>query len=493
MDIDPKRFQQFLKATSNDIYRKNFYEFFKEVAFPILFPNKELTYAKSTEILCEVAQCFSLREPEFRRVIVNIPPGLMKSAIISGSLVAWHLGRNPSDKIFGISNTDELVLRNISWAKDIIESQKYQLIFPNIQSKKDTEKKFKTSENGELTGYTTLGSITGQRCDILIPDDYMSAKMLNSKAQTKTALSAWDNSFYSRVDKINGSICIVEQRLGENDLTGFLNRTCPGQYKTISLPVYFTEKKYFYINKKEFVFEENELLSPTRYNWEEVDRLRNRVVDDETGIANGKEVFFSQYMQNPVKAGGNMVDMTWFPNYKLMDFTSLEKEYVVTSVDSAQKPNEINDPSAFLKFIINKDNKYLGDHYCEKKIYPITKEELINFCNRTPRTTHLLIEDANTGSSLIQELPLDPRMLGIIIVPISHGGIKKEIRFQTATGLMAQGKTYFPKDAPWYPSFENELMQFPKIRHDDRADAYAQFERWYCEFTREFYFFVSAI
>jgi predicted phage terminase large subunit-like protein len=149
---------------------------------------------------------------------------------------------------------------------------------------------------------------------------------------------------------------------------------------------------------------------------------------------------------------------TPFNLVKIREFSNMKFEIVVTSVDSAQKPNEINDPSAFLKFGIIKDTKFLGDHYCEKKVYPETKENLINFCNKAPRTTYLIIEDANTGSSLIQELPLDERMQGIRIIAVSHGGIKKEIRFLTATGAMSAGKTHFPKDAPWYSSFENELI-----------------------------------
>jgi len=493
MDINNKQIDNFLKKTINNIYRNNFYSFFKEIAFPILFPNKELTYSKGTEILCEVGQCVSSREKDYMRVIVNYPPGLMKSGIISGALAAWHIGRLPTEKIFEISNTLDLVTRNIGWAKDIIKNPFYQQIFPNIEIKKDTEDHFKTSQNGEINGFTTFGRVTGQRCDFLIPDDYMSANMMVSKAETTKALLAWDNSFYSRLDSVNGIICIIEQRLDISDLTGFLSRSCPDEYKIISLPVYFEEKKHYYFNKKEFVFEENELLSPTRYSWEKIKKLQNRMVDDETGIANGKQVFFAQYMQNPVRAGGDMVDMSWFVPYKIREFSNMKFEIVVTSVDSAQKPNEINDPSAFLKFGIIKDTKFLGDHYCEKKVYPETKENLINFCNKAPRTTYLIIEDANTGSSLIQELPLDERMQGIRIIAVSHGGIKKEIRFLTATGAMSAGKTHFPKDAPWYSSFENELMQFPKIRHDDRADAYAQFEKWFTDYNRKFEFWCTTI
>ena len=133
------------------------------------------------------------------------------------------------------------------------------------------------------------------------------------------------------------------------------------------------------------------------------------------------------------------------------------------------------------------------DQYCERKVYPETKESLISFCNNGHRATDLIIEDANTGSSLIQELPNDERLYGVSIIPISHGGIKKEIRFSTATGAMSSGTYFFPKDATWYPSFESELMQFPKGRHDDRCDCLSQFAHWEVKQSLMFNFWCESI
>jgi predicted phage terminase large subunit-like protein len=74
-------------------------------------------------------------------------------------------------------------------------------------------------------------------------------------------------------------------------------------------------------------------------------------------------------------------------------------------------------------------------------------------------------------------------MRGINIIPMSHGGIKKEIRFLTSTGSYADKSYFFCKDASWYPAFESELLQFPKGSHDDMVDCLSQFAKWYVDFA----------
>jgi predicted phage terminase large subunit-like protein len=98
------------------------------------------------------------------------------------------------------------------------------------------------------------------------------------------------------------------------------------------------------------------------------------------------------------------------------------------------------------------------------------------FASKFPTANSILIEDANTGSSLIQELPKE---CNFGIVPISHGGIKKEIRFYNATGAMANGNIYIPKQATWLFDFEDSLMQFPNGSHDEDPDCLAQFLTWF--------------
>jgi len=47
----------------------------------------------------------------------------------------------------------------------------------------------------------------------------------------------------------------------------------------------------------------------------------------------------------------------------------------------------------------------------------------------------------------------------------------KMVRANPLKGRMQLGKLYFPKNAPWYPTYEQELLRFPAGKHDDQVDA----------------------
>lgn len=468
-----------------DSYRSNFRKFYKEVAFNAIFPGKKLIEAYVTDYLCEICEASFRKEKGYTKIIVNIPPGLMKSTIISGALPAWALGNRPQERIFGVSNTDELVKRNIDWTKLVIENKKYKEIFPEFSLRKDTQTHIQTPFGGERKGFSTLGGITGERCDMMLVDDFMNTKMLLSDAERTRALTLWAEGFESRPDA-NGSILIFEQRTDPRDLTGYILRTRRDEYTHISMPAYFEAKKYYNIEytrkikdisekvKFEMSFEEGDLLSPQIITQKKIDDLKNRVADSESKIDNGKFVYFAQYLQDPINKEGNLVDVNWFLPSRLIDFETLVFDYIVCSVDSAQKAAQVNDPSCFHKYGIIKNKPYLIDRYSERCLYPKTKEALIEFLTNGYKVNFCLIEDKNTGSSLLQELQTEPRCGGVRFIKIEPGITSKELRFSTATGYMSKG-IYVPKDAIWYPEFESQMVRFPKAPHDDDADACSQF------------------
>jgi len=473
---------QLVSQHSNNSLKRKFRDYFKEFAYPFIHPNSPLINTWSIDLMCEYAQ--AVADYEIERLIINIPPGLMKSTIWSSALPSYILGRTPHEKIFAISNKENLVNRNIGWTKRITETKHFQGMFSDFQAddKKNTETHFRTTMGGEMQGFATEGNITGERANFLLFDDYMSSTMMQSEATKIRLLGKFADTFESRGSVVRNSFVIIEQRLGISDLTGFLLRTRGKEYTHLCLPIEFEEKKYFYFGDFKKEVEAGELLAPElpRFTKEKVDELKNRVVDTETNIANGKQVFFTQYMQKPVAEGGNMVDMKWFERFDLSQVPFMEFDSIYVSADTAQKVKEINDPSGFLKFGVKGSSIYLIDRYNKRAIYQDTKMNLLLFAGKFPAANKILIEDANTGSSLIQELPKE---CNYGIVPISHGGIKKEIRFYNSTGSMANGNVYLPKDATWLFDFEESLMQFPNASHDEDADCMAQFLLWYKNFS----------
>lgn len=69
---------------------------FIELAFKVLHPGKKLIHAQYLDLLITLMEsCAAGRQS---RVIVNLPPGYMKSMLISIMYVAWRLGGDPTRK-----------------------------------------------------------------------------------------------------------------------------------------------------------------------------------------------------------------------------------------------------------------------------------------------------------------------------------------------------------------------------------------------------------
>ena len=61
----------------------------------------------------------------------------------------------------------------------------------------------------------------------------------------------------------------------------------------------------------------------------------------------------------------------------------------------------------------------------------------------------------------------------INLVKLKHGGKDKIARARSIQARMRARGVKFDVNADWFPTFQEELMQFPRAKHDDQADAFA--------------------
>jgi len=59
------------------------------------------------------------------------------------------------------------------------------------------------------------------------------------------------------------------------------------------------------------------------------------------------------------------------------------------------------------------------------------------------------------------------------MIKLKHGGKDKLARSRAMQGRMRAHGVRFNKDADWYPTFEDEIVSFPRAKHDDQLDAFA--------------------
>jgi predicted phage terminase large subunit-like protein len=81
----------------------------------------------------------------------------------------------------------------------------------------------------------------------------------------------------------------------------------------------------------------------------------------------------------------------------------------------------------------------------------------------------VLVEDAATGTALVQEL--NTKISGIIAVRPTGDKVN---RMAVASAKFEAGQVFLPEKALWLPDLEAELFAFPGSRHDDQCDSISQ-------------------
>ena len=78
-------------------------------------------------------------EGKVKRLIINMPPRHTKSEFASFLLPAWFLGKFPGKKIIQTSNTAELAVGFGRKVRNLVDSDVYSKIFPNVNLRSDSK------------------------------------------------------------------------------------------------------------------------------------------------------------------------------------------------------------------------------------------------------------------------------------------------------------------------------------------------------------------
>ncbi len=167
-------------------------------------------------------------------------------------------------------------------------------------------------------------------------------------------------------------------------------------------------------------------------------------------------------------AEGNLIKRKWFQPYESRP-ERRTGDRVVQSWDVATSTNETNDYSVCTTWLLRKKNYYLLHVLRDRFEHPALKRKIISMA-RAHGANSILIEKAGIGQPLIQALKQDssrdvPKPIGI-----KPDG-DKLVRMEAQTPKIEAGQVFLPEDAPWLGDFLDELLAFPRGRHDDQVDS----------------------
>lgn len=402
----------------------------------------------------EVAkQLMAVERGEIRRLMIFCPPRHGKSQIASINFPAWYLGRNPDKEIITASYSGELAQDFGYKTRDLVNDDIYHKIF-NLRLKEDSKSKAKwmTNKNGSYTSVGVGGAITGRGANILLIDDPLkNREEAESKVVRDKIYSWYTSTAYTRLEK-DGAIVLIMTRWHLDDLAGKILDNDNESWQIVEFPaIAEKDEKYRKIG---------EPLWPDKYDLKALEDIKRNI-----GIYD----FSALYQQNPIPTESQDFRKNYFRYFEEEEIKDKQLQYYIT-VDLAIGQKEQNDNTAII--VVGKERVGANWYIIEKNIGRLTPLEVIDelfALYLKYRPIKIGIETVAYQEALVYFLTAEMKKRQIYL-PIQELKPKsdKELRIR---GLIPLYKT----GVIWHRhsdiDLEEELLTFPKGKHDDIIDA----------------------
>lgn len=458
---------------------ESFYEYV-QLAWPLLEP--ATLFIDNWHIQCLAEHLQAVSEGQFKRLIINVPPGSSKSLVTCVFWPTWHWTKWPEDRFMTASYTDVLSIRDALKSRRLIQSQWYQALWGD-RFKLTGDQNAKSRYENNKTGYriaTHVGGATGERAKIRVLDDPHNIDEAESDTIRESTVT-WVRTTWAEREshaKTGGDV-VVMQRLHERDVCGFLLAEVGG-YEHVMIPMRYEAKRRFVtVLWEDPRTVEGELLCPQRWDEEDVKlkekrlgsyssagQLQQRPAPELGGIL--KRHWF-KYWQHP---GDNLPPVTVkFPDGTYHEIKPVDLPYTfdqtLASWDMTFKGTVGTDYVVGGQYNRKGADSFLIDQSRAHRDFPETVAEVRAFHAKHKRYHgKILIEDKANGPAIIATLRRE--IPGIV----PHPGNDDKIARAHAQAYVVEGGNFYvphPQIAPWVEAFINELCVYPNGANDDQC------------------------
>lgn len=397
---------------------------------------------------------------EIKRLIITMPPRHSKSVQATQAFTAWYLGRNPGGRIITASYGQELASDFGSKTRDLVASQEYRAIFPELVLKEDTQSKNKwaTEQNGHYISVGVGGALTGRGANILIIDDPVkNREEAESQIYREKVWNWYTSTAFTRLEP-DGAVIVIMTRWHMDDLAGRLIRQ--GGWDVLHLPALATQDEKYR--------KQGEALWRDRYNEEKLAEIKATV---------GTYDWSALYQGNPILSETQEFKESMFRKIDPEEMRKIELannlEYTIT-VDLAISEKEKADRTAIT--VVGKSQAkpewYLVEVIADR-LDPLQTIDALFMLYEKYRPRKIGIETVAYQRSLlyfIQE-EMRRRQTYLPLQELKATGAK-EMRIRGLLPLYRTG-VIFHINTPKARELEEELLLFPQSSHDDISDSMA--------------------
>lgn len=432
---------------------------FVREAWPVLEPNTPLVWNWHLDALCMHLEAVS--NGQITRLLINIPPGSSKSMIVSVMWQAWEWGPRglPSMRFLTTSFNDGPVKRDTRKTRDLIASEWFRSLWPDVTLTRTGETSFANGLTGTREG-VAFGSLTSQRGDRLIIDDPHSTQTAESDVERARTVRQFQEGAINRLnDQTKSAIVVVMQRLHEDDVAGVILKSKMG-FEHLCLPMEFEPDRRCrtsigFVDPRTY---DGELLDPIRFPREVIERDFKVFAYSWAG----------QYQQRPAPREGGLFKRHWF---QIVDAIPVEATKRVRSWDIGATKGG-GDPTVGLKARRVPDGVFYIENVVREQFGPAEVEQLIKATASQDGTACPITipEDPGAAGKAYAET-LVGKLAGYPVKRIRPTG-DKQTRATPAAAQAEAGNIKLLR-GPWNEAFLDEICTFPAGAHDDQVDALA--------------------
>jgi predicted phage terminase large subunit-like protein len=441
--------------------RQSLYEFVKQ-AWHFIEPDTPFKDGWHIRVVCAHLEAIVLGD--IPSIVINVPPGTMKSILSSVCLCPWAWLTNPSMRFLHASYSQSLALRDSVKARNIIRSDWYQAtasalgVSVELTRGQDQKSRFDTTASGWRFATSVGGSATGEHPDVICIDDVHSAAQAQSDKERQAAIDWWDGTMTTRGRSRGCRRAIVGQRLHEQDLPGHLI----GQgWTKLVLPMRYEQEQHAQtpLGDCDIRSEEGELLCPSLFSAEAVDSLEKEL---------GTHRAAGQLQQRPTALDGEIFRREWFG--RTIKHAPSDGRFV-RYCDKAGTPGS----GAYTAMVLmcEKDGTYYICDVVRGQWSPNDRNAVIRqvaAADSAAYRDYMFGHEREPGSAGVESSQITSRELAGIRVKedrVTGDKVSRSLNF----AAQCEAGNVVLVEGEWNHELISELLGFPNAQYKDQVDA----------------------
>lgn len=404
-----------------------------------------------------------------RDLLINFPPRMGKSTLVSVCATAWAWIHWPNMRIGCLSINPRVSYRDAMATRKLITSEWYQQSFqPTWQLRDDQTavSNFANTAGGSRVARGFESNVVGEGFDWILVDDPHDPR--DSMAAIQKVLDGWDVAVASRQNDPRTSIRSgIMQVVTENDFSGHVLQQGWGH---LCMPMEFEPEHtivspYGWRDPRQ---RKGECLHPARFPPNVLEKLK---------LERGSYAYAAQYQQRPAPIAGGIIQRAWFKRFTMLDLPELD--WTTISVDATFGSVEESADNVGLLVVGGAGAKRFVLCDASRRMSFLDSIAAIKaLLVQYPHCKRVLIEKAAAGGPIMELLrkEIGQGVLRTVVIeeinPREHGD--KKARVVASLPQLEAGMVHLLDGAPWVDAFVGEHALFPNGQHDDRVDALTQ-------------------